>query len=231
MATSIYKDGHVNLIGGEEVYLKPLKIKYLREFMAAFDLVKEAKTDDQAINVLSHCATIAIRSQYPLIQTKEDFENSVDLPSLYKIIEITAGIKIKEDAEDTVKKQAEDGKSNTWDDLDLAELESEVFLIGIWKDYEELEISLSMPELLATLSAKRDLDYQEKKFFAAIQGVDLDKQNGKSSQNEWEAMKARVFSGGKTSDPNDITAYQGVSAQKAGFGIGMGMGYEDLTEK
>lgn len=231
MATSIYKDGFISLIGGEEVYLKPLKIKYLREFMTAFDLIKSAKTDDQAINVLSHCATIAIRSQYPLIQTKEEFENNVDLPNLYKIIEITAGIKIKEDSEETVKKQAEDGKSSTWDDLDLADLESEAFLIGIWKDYEELEMSMSMPELLATLSAKRDLDYQEKKFFAAIQGVDLDKQSGKSQQNEWEAMKARVFSGGRTNNPNDITAFQGATAQKAGFGIGMGLGYEDLTKK
>jgi hypothetical protein len=231
MATSVYKDGYVHLVDGSEVYLKPLKIKYLREFMTAFDLVKSSKTDEQAINVLSHCATIALRSQYPLIATKEEFENQVDLPNLYKIIDITAGIKIKEESEEPVKKQAEDGKSNTWDDLDLAELESEAFLLGIWKDYEELEFSLSMPELLATLSAKRDLDYQEKKFLAAIQGVDLDKQNGKSQQNEWEAMKARVFSGGRTNDSNDITAFQGVAAQKAGFGIGLGLGYEDLTQK
>jgi hypothetical protein len=69
--------------------------------------------------------------------------------------------------------------------------------LGIWKDYEELELALSMPELLATLTSKRDLDYQEKKFLAAIQGVDLDKQSGKSNANAWEEMKARVFSGGK----------------------------------
>jgi hypothetical protein len=110
----------------------------------------------------------------------------------------------------------------------LAELESELFLLGIWKDYEELEISLSMPELVATLSAKRDLDYQEKKFLAAIQGVDLDKDSGPKEQNKWEEMKARVFSGGRTSDPNDITSLQGLNAQKAGFGIGMGLEYQNL---
>jgi hypothetical protein len=93
-------------------------------------------------------------------------------------------------------------------------------LLGIWKDYEELETSLSMPELVATLSSKRDLDYQEKKFLAAIQGVDLDKQSGGAKgQNEWEAMKARVFSKGKTSDPNDITSFQGTKASQAGFGL------------
>jgi hypothetical protein len=39
-------------------------------------------------------------------------------------------------------------------------------------------------------------------------------------------MKARVFSGGATDNPDDILALQGQNAQKAGFGIGMGLGYE-----
>jgi hypothetical protein len=86
-----------------------------------------------------------------------------------------------------------------------------------------------MPEILTTLSIKRELDYESKKFLAAMQGVDLDKQAGKN--NAWEEMKARVFSKGKTDNPNDITALQGVNAQRAGFGIGMGLDYEDLTKK
>ena len=64
---------------------------------------------------------------------------------------------------------------------------------------------------------------------AAIQGVDLDKQSNKS--NAWEDMKARVFSKGKAKDANDIVALQGVNAQQAGFGIGLGLDYEDLTKK
>ena len=86
-----------------------------------------------------------------------------------------------------------------------------------------------MPELIATLTSKRDLDYQEKKFLAAIQGVDLDKQSGKSNANAWEEMKARVFSGGQTDNPNDILSFQGVKAQQNGFGIGMGLSYEKLN--
>ena len=110
--------------------------------------------------------------------------------------------------------------------MDLATLEAEAFLLGIWKDYEELEKSLSLPELMSTLNAKREADYNEKKFFAAIQGVDLDSQSGKKEEDPWEAMKARVFSNGQTSDPDDILALQGHNAQKAGFGIGMGLAYE-----
>lgn len=229
MATKIYEDGYVQLFDGTEAYLKPLKIKYLRQFMKAFDLMQFAKDDVQAIGVLSHCAFIALRSLYPAIQTEEQFEDSVDMTAVYKILDVTAGIRVKEDSEESVKDQAENSKSNTWDDLDLAALESEIFLLGIWKDYEELEESLSMPELMVTLSSKRELDYDEKKFMAAIQGVDLDNQSGKGKQDEWEAMKARVFSGGKTEDPNDIKSYQGVKAQRAGFGLGMGIDFEDLT--
>ncbi len=65
-----------------------------------------------------------------------------------------------------------------------------------------------------------------------MQGVDLDEQSGKKKEEDpWEAMKARVFSGGKANDSNDILAYQGQNANKAGFGIGMGLGYEDLRQK
>ena len=226
MATKIYDVEYIKLIDGTEVELRPLKIKHLRKFMDYFDVIKFAKDDSVAINVLSHCALIALTSQYPVISTIEELEDSVDLPTVYKILEITAGIKVSAESEESVKKQATDSSESTWENLDLAELEAEVFLIGIWKDYEELELALSMPELLATLKSKRDLDYQEKKFLAAIQGVDLDKQS--TNKNAWEEMKARVFSGGATNNPNDILSFQGVKAQQNGFGIGMGISYEKM---
>ena len=226
MPTQIYDASNVTLIDGTELYITPLKIKYLRQFMEAFEFVKSAVDDDQAIYFLSECARIAMQQYYPSIKTVNELEDSVDLKTVYKILEYAAGIKIG-NKESNIKEQATDSGSS-WDALDLAKLESEAFLLGIWKDYEELETSLSMPELFAILEAKREDDYAHKKFLAAIQGVDLDKQAGKQDANAWEAMKARVFSRGKTSDPNDITALQGYNAQKAGFGIGMGLSYERI---
>lgn len=226
MPTKVYDSGYISLIDGTEIYITPLKIKYLKEFMDVFQDVKSSKNDDEAIAHLSRCASITMKQYFPSIV--DDLEDHVDMPTIYKILDLSAGIKINQKSEETVTKQATESGS-TWDTLDLAQLESEVFLLGIWKDYEELEKSLSMPEILATLSAKRELDYQEKRFLAAIQGVDLDKETGK--QNAWEEMKARVFSGGKTTNANDILAYQGATANKAGFGIGMGLDYEDLTKK
>jgi hypothetical protein len=225
MATKIYETAIIELVDGTELYLTPLKLKYLREFMDAFEHVKKASNDMEAIGFLAECARIAMKQYYPSIKTIEDLEDNVDLPTIYKILDIAGGIKIN-DPEENVKSQATESGS-TWDSLDLAQLESEVFLLGIWKDYAELEISMSMPEIISTLGSKRDLDYQEKKFLAAIQGVDLDKQTKKS--DPWEEMKARVFSGGDTSNPNDILALQGQNASKAGFGIGMGISYEKLN--
>jgi hypothetical protein len=230
MATQIYKQSYFDLMDGTVVEGSPLKIKYLREFMDRFELVKKAKDDEQAIRELAFCSLIAMKQYYPKIKTIAQLEDSIDLRTIYKIIDIAANISINDNSEKEVSSQAKEG-SVTWENMDLAKLESEAFLLGIWKDYNELELSLSMPELMATLESKRDLDYQEKKFFAAIQGVDLDKNSGNAPENKWEEMKARVFSGGKAKDGNDVLALQGVNAQKAGFGIGMGLGYEDLTKK
>jgi hypothetical protein len=228
MATEIYKRGSIFLVDGTELEISPLKIKYLRQFMIAFADMSDAKDDDDAIGVLTKCAQVCMKQYYPQISKSiEDIEDHINLPTIYEVVELAAGIKINKKSEEPVKQQAEKSGS-TWDDLDLAALESEVFLLGIWKDYEELETNLSMPELMATLESKRELDYQEKKFLAAIQGVDLDKNSGaEKGQKEWEDMKARVFSGGATSDSNDVLSLQGQNAKKAGFGIGMGLDYSD----
>lgn len=230
MATKVYTTDNVHLFDGTELEISPLKIKYLREFMVAFDDIKNAKNDDEAIGTLVECVRVCMKQYYPDIsKTVEDVEDNVDMPTIYKILDISAGIKINKKSEEPVKNQAEKS-GETWDTLDLAKLESEVFLLGIWKDYDELERSLSMSELMITLEAVRDLDYSEKKFLAAMQGVDLDAESGKDrGQKEWEDMKARVFSGGQTGDSNDVLSLQGVNAQKAGFGIGMGLDYENLT--
>jgi translation initiation factor 1 (eIF-1/SUI1) len=104
-------------------------------------------------------------------------------------------------------------------------------LLGIWSDYEDMENSLSMPELTSLLVAKRESQHEERKFFAAIQGVDLDKNSSSSrGQKEWEDMKARVFSGGTVKDSNDVVSLQGANASKSGFGIGAGLDYSSVKD-
>ena len=231
MATSIYKTKNIYLFDGTEIQIMPLKIKYLREFMDAFDKIKETTDDDQAMMVLLECTRIATKQYHPSISNSiEELEDNIDLPTVHEVLDIAGNIKINDDAEEDVKAQVQKGDPGpSWEEFDLAKLESEVFLLGIWKDYSELEESLSLSEIMAIISSKRDLDYQEKKFFAAIQGVDLeDSSDSERGQKEWENMKARVFSRGATNDSNDVLSLQGQNAKKAGFGIGMGLDYEDL---
>jgi hypothetical protein len=230
MPNKVYDSDTIKLIDGTEIFITPLKIKYLREFMQSFENLEKSQTEDDGLNILIDCIRIAMKQYYPELKTVSDVEDNLDLKTMYKILEIAAGIKINESSQDTVKQQAQDS-SPKWSEIDLVALESEAFLLGIWKDYDELELSLSMPELTTTLNAKREADYREKRFLAAMQGVDLDKQTGRADENAWEKLKAKVFSKGKTDNPNDIIALQGSAAKKAGFGIGMGLGYEDLTKK
>jgi hypothetical protein len=174
-----------------------------------------------------------MKQYYPKISSSiEDLEDNIDLPTVHEILDIAANIKIGDDEESNIKTKAQKGDPGpSWEDFDLAKLESEVFLLGIWKDYKELEASLSLSEIMAIIASKRELDYEEKKFFAAIQGVNLDEASGSErGQKEWEDLKARVFSGGATNDSNDVLALQGQNAKKAGFGIGLGLDYEDARD-
>lgn len=233
MATSIYKTKNIFLFDGTEIKIMPLKIQYLREFMDAFNIIKETKTDDEAMIVLLECTRIAMKQYYPSISNSIDsIEDNIDLPTMHEILDVAGNIKIGSNSEEEIKVQVQKGDPGpSWEDFDLAKLESEIFLLGIWKDYSELEASLSLSEVLAIISSKRELDYQEKKFFAAIQGVDLeDSSDEERGQKEWENLKARVFSGGATNDSNDVLSLQGQNAKKAGFGIGMGLDYEDARD-
>lgn len=229
MATKIYQTKNIYLFDGTEVEISPLKIKFLRQFMDVFSLVSNTKDDDESILILLECARIAMKQHYPKISNSiEDLEDNIDMPTIHQILEISGGIKINTDSTETVKEQAEKNQTGTsWEDIDLVKLESEVFILGIWKNYDELESCLSLPELMEILSSRRELDYEEKKFTAAIQGVDLDSSSDRG-QKEWEDLKARVFSKGQVTDSNDVLALQGQNAVKAGFGIGMGLDYEDL---
>ena len=226
MATTVYETKTINTLDGTEIEISPLKIKYLREFMTTFEPIKKSNNDDDSIFILVKCTQIAMKQFFPtLSKSINDVEDNFDLPTIYQIVDIGAGIKINKKSEESVKDQALDS-GQTWENLDLVKLESEAFLLGIWKDYRELELSISMPELLAILESKREMDYEEKKFLAAIQGVDIEK-NKPKEEDPWLKLKNKVFNEGR--DDKDILTFKGAKAARAGFGIGMGLDYEDLT--
>lgn len=101
-----------------------------------------------------------------------------------------------------------------------------MFLLGHWKNFDQLESELSMPEMLAILKALRDRQEREHRFAAAIQGIDYgdDTDSDKPKTGDDVIRNARAKARGV--DPSDILSLQGRDAEEAGFGIGMGLGYE-----
>jgi hypothetical protein len=100
-----------------------------------------------------------------------------------------------------------------------------VFLLGHWKDYEELEESLSMPELTATLKAMYKVENRKNKFTAAMQGVDLDSDNTSSDSTDkpstFQEIQARAIS--------KLTNNESASgAAELGITPDMGIGYAVL---
>jgi hypothetical protein len=78
-------------------------------------------------------------------------------------------------------------------------------LLGHWKNYDELESSLSLDELMATLNASRDKEHRERKFLAAMQGVELE-DSSKETEDVSTLMNSRV-------------------AKEEGFGFNEGLGF------
>lgn len=238
MAKKVYESAIIKTMDGMEIEISPIKIKYIHEFMKEFSKVKDAKDDMETIGLLTKCAAIAMNQYCPQFNTVEALEDNFDINAIYKVIELGANIKMHKrgsvEEDDTPQQIQKASNGMTWDDLELDKLEAEVFVLGAWRNYDELERSLSLPELMITVERIRDLDYNEKRFMAAMQGVDLDEQTGRNNKQEedpWEAMKARVaskISGIGNGDPNDILSFQGQKAAKNGFGIGMGLDYEKI---
>jgi hypothetical protein len=66
-------------------------------------------------------------------------------------------------------------------------------LLGHWKNFDELESNLSLEELMATLESLRGREDRERKFLAAINGVDLEEEV-KSSGDVSELMNSNIAS-------------------------------------
>jgi hypothetical protein len=64
-------------------------------------------------------------------------------------------------------------------------------MLGIWKNFDEMEENLSLAELERLLESKRDQDFQNKKFAAALKGVDLDEPGDKEAPT-FEDVKRRA---------------------------------------
>lgn len=104
---------------GVEVTLRPLNVKTLRKFMARMQELDTVTSNDESIDVMLDCAAIALakdQAHYwnskkirgpgrekdeegnaiplPLGGYTDLFEEAIDMPTVYKIIEVCGGIKL-----------------------------------------------------------------------------------------------------------------------------------------
>lgn len=99
MATSVYEVVEVELLDGSSLTLKPLKIKLLRDFMKEFQKIADEKIAEdnlKSMDLLLNCAVIAMKQYNPELAEKEILSEVIDMPTVYKVIEVAAGIKLND---------------------------------------------------------------------------------------------------------------------------------------
>jgi hypothetical protein len=100
-------------------------------------------------------------------------------------------------------------------------MEAEAFLLGHWKNYQDLEEDLSMPELLATLEASRKVKWKDYRFQAAMQGITIPEEPGEEGPRTFEQIRRDAAIRAQGGDPDDILGLSGNVAHEEGFGIGI----------
>jgi hypothetical protein len=93
MATTLYEEQKVTLLDGSTISVRPLKISLLRDFMAKFQTIADvAEDNEKSIDVLMECVQIAMKQYKPeMSEDLKALEDNVDLPTVYKIVEIASG--------------------------------------------------------------------------------------------------------------------------------------------
>lgn len=95
MATTPYDIVEIELQDGTKLTLKPASIKTLRKFMLKFEDLSKAESEDAAMDVLVELAGLLIEKQIPeVVSDKDALEDILDMPTVYKIIEVCGGVKL-----------------------------------------------------------------------------------------------------------------------------------------
>jgi hypothetical protein len=95
MATKVYETIELELLDGKVITVKPLNIKNLRLVMKEWANAQQATSEDEFLEVLIKCTSIAMSQIDP--DTASAVEENLDLQTMYKVLEIAADIKLNVD--------------------------------------------------------------------------------------------------------------------------------------
>ena len=95
MATTVYDIEEIQLQNGATVKLKPLTIKELRKFMVVIQKTAEVTSEDETLTILIEACAVALEKQLPeLVKDIDAFEDTLDVPTINRILEVCGGIKM-----------------------------------------------------------------------------------------------------------------------------------------
>lgn len=77
---------------------------------------------------------------------------------------------------------------------------AEAFPLGNWKNFKEMEESLTLDELYLLIKTQNDVDYTRRKFDAAIQGIDLEEETEDTSSFDAVREQADAILGNVTEE-------------------------------
>lgn len=96
MATRVFETETFELQDGTEVLIRPLNIKRLRKFMEVVDKFNDAGDDQTEIVdlMVDACAIAVEATNEELAADRDKLEDILDVPTMYRILEIAGGIKL-----------------------------------------------------------------------------------------------------------------------------------------
>jgi len=96
MATTVYETIELELLDGRSIVVKPLNLKNLREVMKEWQKATDATNEDEFLDILINCTAIAFKQFAPDLAEKDEIEEAVDLQTMYKILEVSADIRLND---------------------------------------------------------------------------------------------------------------------------------------
>ena len=100
MANTVYEVVEIQLSNGEDIQVRPLTIKNLKEFNKIIKKIgtSDIQSEEDAVEIFVEAGLVCMKQFYPeLSKDREAFEEIIEIPTLMKILEIAGGIKLTDD--------------------------------------------------------------------------------------------------------------------------------------
>ena len=100
MPTTVYETLEIKLSNGNTLNIKPLTIKNLKKFLAVVKKLQEddMKTEEDAMEIFIEAGMVCMQQFAPELSTDKDlFEDTIEIPTLMKILEVAGGLKLNND--------------------------------------------------------------------------------------------------------------------------------------